>query len=146
MQLGTEECYEATRALHKFLLPYNDRPPARPSGFNKDGRLVTTKMRMRKDKVAVYTLVCWKARYKVSEDEIPANEPVHSPVYAKTTALTHENAELIGQTLADYLETGAEPKTILEMPMYPGYEDVDSLAWHYKWEQELEAKRNESLG
>jgi hypothetical protein len=124
MKMGTEEFYEAIRALHTPLWPYNNHPKG--CGHGKDDRLVTTKTRMRKDRVAVMTLVCWKNRWKESEDEIPLNEPLHKALFVRTTALTVENAVLIGQTLTDYLETGNEPTAIMDMPMYPGYEDIDN--------------------
>lgn len=127
MQLGTEEFYQATRTLHSYLWPYKRHPDG--CGFGKDNRLVTTKCRMRKDRVAVYTLVCWENRFEKSEDEIPPNEPLHKVVYIRTTALTPKNPDLIGKTLAAYLETGAEPIAIMKMPMYPGYEDIDDRNW-----------------
>jgi len=142
MNLFTDEWRETRALIHVALRPYFQNADMGAARYEKpdSSRFATTKWRMRKDKVAVMTLGCWdwenqggepltneEARAKFSATGF--NVPQSKKLFIRTTALvSKEQAQIIGQELLAYLERGEKPEQILEMPTYPGYEDLDKEA------------------
>ena len=117
MQLFTDEWREADRQLVEPLRPYHQLSDMGASMYQHQDRKVGIKHRMRKDKVAVVTLTCWR-----ETGDGPNDYP--DVVWSRTTAIpTNEQASLVGTQLLAYLID--EQKPIVELVTYPGYEDLE---------------------
>ena len=117
MKIGTDEWRTASQAIHDAIKPFFVHGDIGATRYETEGRMVTTKHRMRRDKEGVMTLCCWEQH----EDVTP------TLVYIKTTALTADNQEVIGRELAGFLDSGKRPEALLVLPTYPGYEDLDEI-------------------
>jgi len=115
MKMGSDEWHAARITLEEPLDPFLLHSVMGASNFVKENLRITIKHRMRKDKVGVVTICCWR---------ITPGEYEYKVVLYKTTALTQETANL-GPDLLKFLEDGVIPESVKQLNTYPGYEDLD---------------------
>jgi len=121
LMLGDDEWKKATRLMQNPLEPYFRNADMGAIRWENQHRMVTVKHRMRRDRVAVATMICWNLPDDYSENDAA----LPGKLWIKTASMLKGDAAAeAGQQFLDYLETGKLPT--LQLETYPGYEDLDN--------------------